>query len=111
MKCPLFYSNAWSVAGSMERVPGRVQKHGIKVGNKNMRHGGNWWEWLRVVQSSVVVHEQVPALVFVLIYVCVCTCEHVKQRLSCSSWPGVGRCLWKASQKRKLSHVNISTIS
>ena len=68
--------------------------------------------------SNVVVHELVPALVFVFISVCVsvcvCVCVLTRMRtlwLSCSCWPGVGRCLWKASQKRKLSHVNISTIS
>ncbi len=69
MKCPLFNSNAWIVAGLMERVLGRVQKHEIKVGNKNMRRGGNLWEWLWIVQSSVAV----PALVLVLVCACVCS--------------------------------------
>lgn len=115
MKCPLFNSNAWIVTGSIEGVPSGAQRQEIKLEIKIADVGKGFMKAVAACARDVNVHKHVPVFVLVsmlcaCVHVCMCalTCEYIRQRLSCPSWPGVGRCLWKASQKRKLSRKHFN---
>lgn len=69
MKYPLFNSNAWI---GLQEVPGRVQRHEIKLEIK-MR-GKHSPEWLWIVRAVWWWHKRVPVLFF-----SVDVCVHVKQ--------------------------------
>lgn len=69
MNCPLFNSNAWIAAGSMERVAVGVQKHEIKLEIKiwGRSTGRKFTGALVDCASSVAAHKQVPVFVSMLV--------------------------------------------
>lgn len=105
MKYPFFNTNAWN---GLQEVPGCVQRREINsVGNKNAKYC-----MVNIQRSGCGLCKQYGgAQASTCAYLSVHVCVRISSSwLSCSSRPNVGRCLWKASQKRKLSHVNISAI-
>lgn len=103
MKRPLFNGNA---PIGLRETPARVQRHEI-VSRIKKKEKKETQGMANIHPSACGLQEQVPVLIFLCACVCVCMSS---SQLSRSSGPDVGRCWWNASQKRKPSHVNISTI-